>query len=148
MEKAQIRVQYAKAVGTFGGAPIYANLLIHDIKAQPDPPIYVESNKLPRWKFSDKLYDGFSTEGVLQFRVDLSFTDANGGSINIGANNKKSYVTINSLNQAGAQVVNGKSTRILMGNEFVNYEKMGLCLTTKEMIVFCKIIRHLGQVIP
>ncbi|NUF99217.1 hypothetical protein GYW21_10755, partial [Lactobacillus mellis] len=56
MEKAQIRVKYAKAVGTFGGAPIYANLLIHDIKAQPDPPIYVESNKLPRWKFSDKLY--------------------------------------------------------------------------------------------
>lgn len=125
MEKAQIKVKYAKPVGTFDDAPIYANLLIHDIKAQPDPPIYVESNKLPRWKFSDKLYDGFSTEGVLQFRVDLSFTDANGGSINIGANNKKSYVTINSLNQAGAQVVNGKSTRILMGNEFVNYEKMG-----------------------
>ena len=83
MEKAQIKVQYAKPVGTFGGAPIYAHLFIHDIKAQPDPPVYVESNKLPRWKFSDKLYDGFSTEGVLQFRVDLSFTDANGGSINI-----------------------------------------------------------------
>lgn len=126
MEKAQIKVQYAKPVGTFGGAPIYAYLFIHDIKAQPDPPVYVESNKLPRWKFSDKLYDGFSTEGVLQFRVDLSFTDANGNSINIGAGNKKSYVTINSLNQAGAQVVNGKSTRILMGNEFVNYEKMGI----------------------
>ena len=89
MEKAQIKVQYAKPVGTFGGAPIYAYLFIHDIKAQPDPPVYVESNKLPRWKFSDKLYDGFSTEGVLQFRVDLSFTDANGNSINIGADNKK-----------------------------------------------------------
>lgn len=125
VEKAEIRVKYAKPVGTFGDTPIYANLWIHDIKSQPNPPIYVDSNKVPRWKFSDKLYNGFSTEGILQFRVALSFTDANGNSINIGANNKKSYVTINSLNQAGAQVVNGKSTRILMGNEFVNYEKMG-----------------------
>lgn len=123
MQNAVINVKYAKAVGTYGDKPIYAQLKIHDIQAQPQPPQY--GPEYMSWEISDKLYNGIQSNGEQQYHMDLTFTDENGTPIDVGEGGFTTYLTLNSLNQATASATNGSFNHIITGNEFANYEKMG-----------------------